>query len=118
MTFLISLMSYFDVYRSKAAGLLTTIIGIGPIITPPIIHYTQQTFGSDGCLMIFAGLTFHTIVASLLLQPVEWHMKSVPANEIRLVAHEGSLNNVTIGSETGEFYVKEGGTTNINFSDN
>lgn len=105
MAFLISLMSYFEVYRSKAAGLLTTIIGIGPILTPPLIHYTQQTFGSEGCLLIFAGLTFHTIAAALLLQPVKWHMKTVPTNEIGLMAHEG-CRKVRIFNETGEYYKK------------
>lgn len=93
MAFLISLMSYFEIHRNKASGLLSTIIAIKPIVMPLTIHYTQQSFGPTGCLVLFAGLCFHTMVASLLLQPVKWHMKTVPSNEIRLMPVEAVAEN-------------------------
>lgn len=95
-------MSYFDVKRNKASGLLTTFTAIGPILSPLIIHYTQQEFGSNGCMVIFAGVAFHTVAASLLLQPVKWHMKSVPTNEIILTAHENN-EQASIASETSKY---------------
>lgn len=76
-----SMISYFDKNRNKASGVAMTLRAIGPIITPPLIEILQQTYESNGCLLIFAGIAFNIFVAAALLQPVEWHMKKILIDE-------------------------------------
>lgn len=81
MAVLTSMISYFDVNRSKASGVSMTLRAIGPIITPPLIEILQKTYDPDGCLLIFAGLGFNIFVVAAILQPIQWHMRKVPIEE-------------------------------------
>lgn len=34
-----------------------------------------MTYGVNGTVLILGGISIHTIMAALLLQPVQWHLK-------------------------------------------
>lgn len=72
-SFSLALNTYFTKRRSKAAGTAVTITGLGPILYPPLITALLSIYGVNGCVLIFAGLSLHIVVAALLLQPIKYH---------------------------------------------
>lgn len=50
---------------------------LGPIFFPYFITGLMSHYGAFGCILILGAISTHTIMAALLLQPVEWHMKKI-----------------------------------------
>ena len=67
--------SYFRERRSKAVGFGMTAMGLGPVFMPIVISKLMEIYGVTGTTLILGGLSLHSLVAALLLQPVKWHMK-------------------------------------------
>lgn len=49
----------------------------GPIVYPPMVTYLLMTYGVNGTVLILGGISIHTVMAALMLQPIKWHMKCV-----------------------------------------
>uniref|UniRef100_A0A4Y0BJ14 Major facilitator superfamily (MFS) profile domain-containing protein n=1 Tax=Anopheles funestus TaxID=62324 RepID=A0A4Y0BJ14_ANOFN len=78
-SFSLALNTYFVVRRNKAAGIAMTITGLGPILLPQLVSLLLGLYGARYCLLIIGALATHIIVGGLLLQPVKWHMLTIPA---------------------------------------
>ncbi|XP_061396619.1 uncharacterized protein LOC133332251 [Musca vetustissima] len=64
---------YFENKRRKATGFSWTLTGLGPIIFPHISIFLLTYYGSQGTILVYAGISLHTLLSSLTLQPVQWH---------------------------------------------
>jgi len=62
-----------------------TAMGLGPVFMPLVISKLMDIYGVTGTALILGGLSLHSLVAALLLQPVKWHMKK---KEVLLEATE------------------------------
>ncbi|XP_069674650.1 monocarboxylate transporter 9-like [Periplaneta americana] len=71
----LSINTYFRERRGKAVGFGTTAMGLGPVLMPLLISKLMDIYGVTGTALILGGLSLHSIAASLLLQPIKWHMK-------------------------------------------
>lgn len=40
-----------------------------------MVTYLLMTYGVNGTVLILGGISVHTVMASLMLQPIKWHMK-------------------------------------------
>ncbi|KAJ6640366.1 hypothetical protein Bhyg_13116 [Pseudolycoriella hygida] len=79
---------YFLKNRNKAIGIGMSVAGIGPIIFPPVITYLLMTFGVNGTVLILGGISLHTVVAAMLLQPIKWHMRHlIVRSEEKILMH-------------------------------
>lgn len=83
----LAINTYFRERRSKAMGFAMTATGLGPVFMPLVISKLMNIYGVSGTGLILAGLSLHSLVAALLLQPVKWHMKKkeVPLEDIETV---------------------------------
>lgn len=68
-------------------GFGMTAMGLGPVFMPLVISKLMDTYGVTGTALILGGLSLHSLVAALLLQPVKWHMKQ---KEVPLEAIESA----------------------------
>lgn len=71
----LAINTYFRERRGKAVGFGTTAMGLGPVFMPLIISKLMDIYGVTGTALILGGLSLHSLVAALLLQPVKWHVK-------------------------------------------
>jgi len=81
----LAINTYFRERRSKAMGFAMTAMGLGPVFIPLVISKLMDIYGVTGTALILGGLSLHSLVAALLLQPVKWHMKK---KEVTLEAIE------------------------------
>ncbi|XP_049808566.1 uncharacterized protein LOC126251895 isoform X3 [Schistocerca nitens] len=70
--------SYFKELRSRAAGVSISLMGLGPVVMPQLVTLLLRNYTTAGAALIIGGLSLHSVVAALLLQPVRWHMKPAP----------------------------------------
>lgn len=49
--------------------------GVGKMIMPQVVTLLVIFYDYRGVILIMGALTLHGVVGSLLLHPVEWHMK-------------------------------------------
>ncbi|XP_039759869.1 monocarboxylate transporter 2 isoform X2 [Pararge aegeria] len=73
----VSINSYFKVRKSLAVGLAMAGTGVGQTLMPHVVRYFLENFGFRGACLLLAALSLHGICGTLLIQPVEWHMKKV-----------------------------------------
>jgi len=66
-------------------GFGMTAMGLGPVFMPLVISKLMDIYGVTGTALILGGLSLHSLVGALLLQPVKWHMKK---QEVPLEATE------------------------------
>ncbi|XP_043262144.1 uncharacterized protein LOC122402967 [Colletes gigas] len=71
-----ALNSYFTTKRGRAMSLALTMIGLGPIIVPQVTTVSLSYYGFQGTVLLFGAYSLHSLVGSLLLQPLKWHTKS------------------------------------------
>lgn len=64
---------YFDKRKSLANGLAFCGSGIGQLILPYLMTYFLEEFGFQGGLLLFAGLTLHTLPAAMIMRPIEFY---------------------------------------------
>lgn len=76
--FSLALNTYFTTRRNRAMGLAITITGLGPILMPQVASFLLIFYGTQETILILGAYSFHATAAALLLQPVKWHMKTVP----------------------------------------
>jgi len=81
----LAINTYFREKRSKAMGFGMTVMGLGPVFMPLVISRFMDIYGVTGTGLILGGLSLHSLMAALLLQPVKWHMKK---KEVPLEATE------------------------------
>ncbi|XP_014088061.2 monocarboxylate transporter 7 [Bactrocera oleae] len=69
--------TFFKVKRRTATSYQFGVAGMGPIILPHLATFLVQAVGVKGTVLIFSGLSLHNFAASLIFQPVQWHVKKV-----------------------------------------
>ncbi|CAH3993204.1 unnamed protein product [Pieris brassicae] len=77
----LALNTYWKSRRRLATGLSWTTTGLGPMLWPHIITALFAYFGETGTVLLLSGFSLHAIACALLLQPVEWHVKSHNSNQ-------------------------------------
>uniref|UniRef100_A0A1Q3FJ07 Putative monocarboxylate transporter n=1 Tax=Culex tarsalis TaxID=7177 RepID=A0A1Q3FJ07_CULTA len=70
--------AYFVEKRVVMMSVSQTLIGVGTMFYPIFIQKTMEAYGFRGCMAVLAAVNSHTLVAMLVMQPVEWHMRKVP----------------------------------------
>ena len=70
-----ALNAYFVRFRDNAVGLSATVSGFGAVVIPKLATWMLEWYTPEGVMMVLAALVLHSLVASVLLQPVKWHMK-------------------------------------------
>jgi hypothetical protein len=48
---------------------------LGMMAMPQAVHLLLETYNFHGSLLILGGIALHALVGSMLLQPVEWHVR-------------------------------------------
>ncbi|XP_058823290.1 monocarboxylate transporter 7 [Topomyia yanbarensis] len=90
--------AYFVEKRVVMMSISQTLIGLGTMFYPIFIQRTMEAFGFRGCMAVLAAVNSHTMVAMLLMHPVEWHMKKVKvdAEEVQInETHSPPKENIT-----------------------
>lgn len=79
----------------------------GPIIFPALVTYLLMNYGVNGTVLILGGISTHTIMAALLLQPIQWHMKRtiVESEEVELMQSDSNDEKVDEDSARPGFYI-------------
>ena len=54
-----------------------TLIGVGTMVYPLMIHFLLNEYGFRGMVAVIAAINAHVIFAMLVMHPVEWHYKVV-----------------------------------------
>ncbi|XP_038208362.1 monocarboxylate transporter 12-B-like [Zerene cesonia] len=96
----VSINSYFKLKKSIAVGIAMAGTGIGQTVMPHVVRYLLDKYGFLGACLLLSGLSLHGICGTLLIQPVEWHLKKV---EEEVVIDEKSLFENKCNA-TGEVY--------------
>ncbi|XP_049880065.1 monocarboxylate transporter 9-like [Pectinophora gossypiella] len=73
----VAINSYFKARKSQAVGLANAGTGVGQTLMPHLVRYLLEGYGFRGACLMLSGLSLHGIAGTLLIQPVEWHMKKV-----------------------------------------
>ncbi|XP_045493980.1 monocarboxylate transporter 12-B-like [Colias croceus] len=73
----VAINSYFKVKKSIAVGIAMAGTGIGQTVMPHVVRYLLDNYGFLGACLLLSALSLHGIAGTLLIQPVEWHMKRV-----------------------------------------
>nr|CAD7571559.1 unnamed protein product [Timema californicum] len=86
-SFSLALNSYFKRLRGKALGFASTIMGIGPILIPPLISKLLEIYGVQGTSLILSSLALHSLIGAFLLQPIKWHLvkKEIDPEEAKAI---------------------------------
>uniref|UniRef100_A0A182QJX4 Major facilitator superfamily (MFS) profile domain-containing protein n=1 Tax=Anopheles farauti TaxID=69004 RepID=A0A182QJX4_9DIPT len=75
--------AYFVEKRVVMMSVAQTLIGVGTMFYPIFIQRSMDAFGFRGCMAVLAAVNSHTLVAMLVMHPVEWHMRRVPDDAAR-----------------------------------
>ncbi|XP_028156210.1 monocarboxylate transporter 9-like [Ostrinia furnacalis] len=73
----VAINSYFKLRKSRAVGLANVGTGVGQTVMPHLVRYLLEGYGFKGACLLLSSLSLHGIAGTLLIQPVEWHMKKV-----------------------------------------
>ncbi|GBP79711.1 Monocarboxylate transporter 9 [Eumeta japonica] len=73
----VAINSYFTSRKSRAVGLANVGTGVGQTLMPHVVGYLLNTYCFRGACLILAGLSLHGIAGTMLIQPVERHMKKI-----------------------------------------
>ncbi|CAK9826589.1 Monocarboxylate transporter 14 [Anthophora retusa] len=87
-----ALNSYFTSKRSRAMSLAVTLIGLGPIIIPQVTTFLISYYGFQGTILLYGAFSLHSLVGSMLLHPLKWHVKNV--KQTKAVNEESSKNEI------------------------
>jgi len=50
--------------------------GLGMLAMPQAVQLLLEAYSFGGAVLILGGAALHSIVGSMLLQPVKWHLKT------------------------------------------
>lgn len=56
-------------------GLSMAGTALGMLIMPQLVRILLEEFGFRGAVLLLSGLALHSLVGSILLQPVKWYLK-------------------------------------------
>ncbi|XP_047505562.1 monocarboxylate transporter 12-B-like isoform X2 [Pieris napi] len=73
----VAINSYFKLKKSIAVGIAMTGTGIGQTLMPHVVRYLLDSYGFRGACLLLSAMSLHGICGTLLIQPVEWHMKKI-----------------------------------------
>lgn len=83
--FSLALNQYWRERRNRAVGIGMTLTGLGPILYPPLIVVLLQHYGTGGCVLVLGAMCTHIVAAAMLLQPVEWHLRTAVGDDVEMV---------------------------------
>lgn len=72
----VALNHYFSKKRGQAVGLSMVGSGLGMLAMPQAVQLLLEAYSFHGAVLILGGVALHAIVGSMLLQPIEWHLKT------------------------------------------
>jgi sugar phosphate permease len=72
----VALNHYFTKKRGQAVGLSMVGTGLGMLAMPQAVQLLLEAYSFSGAVLILGGAALHSIVGSMLLQPVKWHLKT------------------------------------------
>jgi MFS family permease len=72
----VALNHYFSKKRGSAVGLSMVGTGLGMLAMPQVVQLLLEAYSFSGAVLILGGVALHSIVGSMLLQPVKWHLKT------------------------------------------
>nr|CAD7432647.1 unnamed protein product [Timema monikensis] len=75
----VALNHYFSKYRGQAVGLSMAGTALGFMVMPQAVQLLLSEYDFQGSVLVLGGVALHSVVGSLLLQPIKWHMR--PAKE-------------------------------------
>ncbi|KZC08122.1 Monocarboxylate transporter 2 [Dufourea novaeangliae] len=90
-SFSYALNSYFTTKRGRALSLALTIVGLGPIVIPQVTTFLLPHYGFQGTILLYGAFSLHSLVGSLLLQPLKWHTK-IAKKQLQTKKEEGLMN--------------------------
>ncbi|XP_026731389.1 monocarboxylate transporter 12-B [Trichoplusia ni] len=73
----VAINSYFKLKKSRAVGLANVGTGVGQTLMPHLVRYLLENYGFRGACLLLSSLSLHGIAGTMLIQPVEWHLKKV-----------------------------------------
>ncbi|CAH2102657.1 unnamed protein product [Euphydryas editha] len=73
----VAINGYFKVRKTLAVGLAMAGTGLGQTLMPQVVRYLLEHYGFRGACIMLSSLSLHGICGTMLIQPVEWHMKKV-----------------------------------------
>jgi len=50
--------------------------GLGMLAMPQAVQLLLEAYSFSGAVLILGGFALHSIVGSMLLQPIKWHLKT------------------------------------------
>ncbi|CAK1544648.1 unnamed protein product [Leptosia nina] len=99
----VAINSYFKEKKSIAVGIAMTGTGIGQTLMPHVVRYLLDKYGFNGACLLLSAMSLHGICGTLLIQPVEWHMKEVEEEvivdeKVQLLEYNKKTDDVTYKS--------------------
>ncbi|XP_066583477.1 uncharacterized protein [Prorops nasuta] len=89
-SFSLALNSFFTTRRNRATGLAMTITGLGPIFMPQVTSFLMTFYGLQGTILVFGAISFHSLIAASLLQPLKWHLVFCPISQAEIQELNGN----------------------------
>lgn len=80
-------------------------MGLGPIAYPPLIEFLLSRYGSTECALVVAALGSLMLLAALLLQPVERHLKQAVEDQEMMPI---GMSATQIGMPTAKSFISIG----------
>ncbi|XP_072944570.1 uncharacterized protein [Epargyreus clarus] len=73
----VAINAYFKLKKSRAVGLANVGTGVGQTLMPHVVRFLLEKYNFRGACMILASLSLHGIAGTMLIHPVERHMKKI-----------------------------------------
>lgn len=74
-SFLTAMHAYFNKMRNMVMGLTQALTVSAIMVWPAFTTFLMDRYGFRGTVAIFAALSLNCVLAAIVLQPVEWHMR-------------------------------------------
>lgn len=74
--------SYFTTKRGRAVGLALAGTGVGQMVMPHVVRLLLDAYGFRSTVLLLGALCLHGVVGATLFQPVEWHLRKIPAANV------------------------------------
>jgi MFS family permease len=71
----VALNHYFSKKRGSAIGMSMVGTGLGFLALPQVVQLLLEAYSFQGAVLILGGIALHSIVGSMVLQPIKWHLK-------------------------------------------
>jgi MFS family permease len=71
----VALNHYFSKKRGQAIGLSMVGTALGMMAMPQAVQLLLEAYNFRGSVLILGGVALHSLVGSMLLQPIKWHLR-------------------------------------------